>query len=72
MKLLPQVEALEGRYENVKFTKVEGAKNRALCIDLKVMGMPTFLFYKNGKEIQRLSGGNVSLQAIEETIGKII
>lgn len=56
----------------MKFTKVEAPKNRRLCIDLKIMGMPALLFYKDGKEVERLSGGNVSLQAIEDAIEKII
>jgi len=69
---MPQVEALGTTYSGkVKITKVEAPKNRRLCLDLKVLSLPTFLFYKDGKELDRLSG-NVSLQAVEQSIGKLL
>ena len=69
---MPQVEALGTTYAGkIKITKVEAPKNRRLCLDLKVLSLPTFLFYKDGKELDRLSG-NVSLQAVEQSIGKLL
>jgi thioredoxin 1 len=69
---MPQVEALGTTYAGkVKITKVETPKNRRLCLDLKVLSLPTFLFYKDGKELDRLSG-NVSLEAIEKSINKLL
>ena len=69
---MPQVEALGTTYAGkVKITKVEAPKNRRLCLDLKVLSLPTFLFYKDGKELDRLSG-NVSLEAIEKSINKLL
>ena len=69
---MPQVEALGTTYAGkVKITKVEAPKNRRLCLDLKVLSLPTFLFYKDGKELDRLSG-NVSLEAIEKSIDKLL
>jgi thioredoxin 1 len=69
---MPQVEALGTTYAGkVKITKVEAPKNRRLCMDLKVLSLPTFLFYKDGKELDRLSG-IVSLQAVEQSIGKLL
>ena len=41
------------------------AGNRRLCIGLKVMSVPTFLFYKGGECKERLSGEEVSLEAIK-------
>ena len=72
LKVMPQVEALGTTYVGkVKVTKVEAPKNRRLCLDLKVLSLPTFLFYKDGKELDRLSG-NVSLEAIEKSINKLL
>jgi thioredoxin 1 len=69
---MPQVEALGTTYAGkVKITKVEAPKNRRLCLDLKVLSLPTFLFYKDGKELDRLSG-IVSLQAVEQSMGKLL
>jgi len=72
LKAMPQVEALGTTYAGkVKMTKVEAPKNRRLCMELKVLSLPTYLFYKDGNEMDRLSG-NVSLEAIEKSISKLL
>jgi len=72
LALMPKVEALAERYaDKMKITKVEAPKNRCLCLTLKVLSLPTFLFFKNGKEVDRLSG-NITIQSIEECIKKMI
>jgi len=69
---MPQVEALGTTYTGkVKMTKVEAPKNRRLCLRLKVMSLPTYLLFKDGKEVERLSG-NVSVESIEESIKKLL
>jgi thioredoxin 1 len=73
LALMPQVEALEKEYgEKVKITKIDASKNRRLCLELKVMGLPTYLVYKNGKEVDRLTGGDLNISDIEESVKKII
>ena len=63
----------EGRYSGkIKITKVDASKNRRLCLNLKVLGLPTFLFYKNGEEVDRLTGGNLSINDIEASLKRII
>jgi thioredoxin 1 len=72
LALMPKVEALTERYgDKVKITKVEAPKNRRLCLTLKVLSLPTFLFFKNGKEVDRLSG-NITIQSIEESLKKML
>ncbi len=72
LALMPKVEALMERYgEKVRITKIEAPKNRRLCLTLKVMSLPTFLFFKDGKEVDRLSG-DVTIQSIEECLKKIL
>ena len=69
---MPQVEALGATYaDKLKMTKVEAPKNRRLCLQLKVMALPTYLLFKDGKEVDRLSG-DVSAEAIEQSIKKIV
>jgi thioredoxin 1 len=71
--LMPGVAALAEKYSGkVKITKVEAPRNRRLCLDLRVLALPTFLFYKQGQEWRRLSGNDVSIQMIEETIQQIV
>lgn len=72
IQMMPQVEALVQKYEDkVKIAKVEAPKNRRLCMDLRVMALPTFLVFKEGKEVERLSG-NVSAEMVENSIGKLL
>ena len=72
LALMPKVEALTERYgDKVKITKVEAPKNRRLCLTLKVISLPTFLFFKNGKEVDRLSG-DITIQLIEEYLKKLL
>ena len=71
LALMPEVEVLEQKYEDkVKMVKVEAPKNRRLCLELKVLSLPTYLFYKGGEEFDRLSG-DVTLKSIEDSIGKM-
>jgi hypothetical protein len=39
---------------------------------MKVLGLPTYLFYKNGKEVDRLSGGSLTIADIEESAKRIV
>jgi len=73
LALMPKVEGLAEKYaEKLKITKVDASKNRRLCLSLKVFGLPTFLFYKNGKEVDRLSGNSLKIEEIGEAVKKII
>ena len=66
LALLPDVEKLaENMNGKVKFCKFNVANNRRLCIQLKVMSVPTFLFYKGGECKDRIAGDEVSLDAIK-------
>jgi len=73
LALMPAVEKLEENYGGkVKVTKINATQNRRFCLSLKVLGLPTYLFYKNGKEIERLSGEDTTISEIDESVKKII
>lgn len=73
LALMPKVEELGERYgEKLKITKVDASKNRRLCLNLKVFGLPTFLFYRGGKEVNRLTGNSLKIEEIEEAVKNII
>lgn len=63
--LMPKVEELAVDYEGrVKFGKVNSAENRRLCISLKVMALPTFLSFKDGRETGRISGQAITIEDV--------
>lgn len=73
LALMPLVEELGDKYrDKLKLTKIDASKNRRLCLDLRVIGLPTFLFYRDGKEVDRLSGGSLSFGHIEESLNKLV
>ena len=54
---MPYVEEMASEYKNaLKVVKVDASQNRRLCLNLRVMNLPTYLLYKNGKEVDRLTG----------------
>lgn len=73
LALMPQVEQLAQTYAGrVKITKIDASRNRRLCLNLRVMGLPTFLFYKNGENVARLSGQDLKIADIEQEIQKLV
>ncbi|MBI5518574.1 MAG: thioredoxin family protein [Desulfovibrio sp.] len=73
LALMPAVTELAGRYAGrVKFCKLNVAENRRLVMGLRVMAVPTFLFYKGGEQVARLSGEDVSIEAIATETDKLL
>ncbi|MPM37733.1 Thioredoxin [bioreactor metagenome] len=72
MGLMPTVEDLAEAYDGkVKFCKVNTAENRRLAIQLRVMSLPTFQFYKNGEVVAELQG-SFGRDEIEEKLQALI
>lgn len=73
LALMPDVEKLAESFEGrIKFCKLNVAENRRLVISLRVMAVPTFLFYKGGENIVRLTGDSVSIEKIKEEAEKLV
>jgi len=71
LALMPLVEDLERTYgDRVKIVKIDASKNRRLCLELKVISLPTYLLYRNGEGINRLTGRNLAIRDIEELLKK--
>lgn len=67
LALMPEVEKLAAALEGkIKLCKVNVQGNRRLCINLKVMGVPSFLFIKNGEVKDRITGDEVNIETIKE------
>lgn len=66
LALLPEVEKLAAELDGkVKICKVNVQGNRRLCINLKVMGVPSFLFMKGGEILEKLAGDEVNIETIK-------
>jgi thioredoxin 1 len=54
--LMPTVEALARSRPDLTFVKLDSSQARRLCIELRVMGLPAFLLFQDGREIARIAG----------------
>ncbi len=73
LALMPHFEALAEEYAGkIKFGKVNVMENRRLAITLKVMGVPTFLFYKRGEQKERITGDHVTIGAIRAGVERLL
>ena len=73
LALMPSVERIEKEYDGrLKVAKVNAVENRMLCAKLRVMGLPTFLFYKGGEEIKRLTGETITEGQLIESINALL
>lgn len=52
----PIVEEIESEFPNIKVLKVNADDDKELVESLEVSAVPTFIYYENGKEIERLVG----------------
>ena len=73
LALMPKVEELETKYgETFKISKVDASQNKRMCLNLKVLGLPTFLIFKDGKEVDRLKGDDLTIGEIEDAMKKVL
>jgi thioredoxin 1 len=73
LALMPSVERIEKEYDGrLKVAKVNAAENRMLCAKLRVMGLPTFLFYRGGEEVKRLTGEGITGSQLIESIKTLL
>lgn len=73
ISLMPSVEELEKEYEGrIKVTKLNATENRMLCANLRVMGLPTFILYKEGSEVRRLTGEKITIGEIKEAVEAVL
>ena len=73
LALMPDVEKLAEEYEGkIKIGKLNSAENRRFCMSLIIMGLPTFLFVKNGEHETDLPGDEVNIDSIQAAAEKLM
>ena len=66
MALLPHVEKLAAERDGLEVVSLEAPKARRLCMELRVMGLPAFLLFRDGKEVSRLAGPQITAAGLLE------
>ncbi len=73
LAMMPDVERLaEERASDMKVVKLEAPKARRLCMSLRLMGLPAFLFFRDGEEIGRLAGSDVNFEAVKAWVDETL
>ncbi|MGN1343861.1 MAG: thioredoxin family protein [Traorella sp.] len=68
----PFMPQIISKYKDFEFIYVDRDQYIDLCIDLEVLGIPSFIVYENGKEKGRfVSKFRKSQQEIEEFLGEL-
>lgn len=72
--LMPEVHKLADKYgDKLKMCKLNTNDNRKLAISQRVLGLPTFVVYRNGERIKSISGAeNCTPASIEDLIKEFI
>lgn len=72
LQMMPWVEDLAertaGALKVVKVNSQASLENRRLCVELQVMGLPTFILYRDGAEVARLAGDDCRPPTITEAL----
>jgi thioredoxin 1 len=72
LALMPAVEALEQAHAGrLKLVKVDTTQNRAISRELRVLGLPTYILYRHGAEVERLTG-DPSRDEIEAAVTRLV
>lgn len=70
--MMPKIDAWSKTVEGIEVVKLDSSKNRRLCIEHRIMGMPAFLLFHDGKEVGRIGGNDLSFDQMKEWLdGKL-
>jgi thioredoxin 1 len=68
----PVLEELSGEYAGkVKFTKINTDENQQLAVKFGIMGIPTIKIFKDGKEVESVTGA-LPKDMMKEFIDKVV
>ena len=65
LALMPHVEELAAQRDNLRVVKLEAPKARRLCMELRLMGLPAFLLFRDGEEVARLAEPDLAPARLE-------
>lgn len=72
LALMPQVEALaEANTGTWTLVKLDATENRPTCLRYRIMTLPTYMVFAGGREVQRLTGAEVTMDDIKVAIGAV-
>lgn len=73
LDLMPAMEAIaDEKKDQMRLVKIDTTKNRRLCMGLRLMKLPAFIFYRDGKEAGRISGDELTENDLRQAVDKLL
>ncbi|MGH8993179.1 MAG: thioredoxin family protein [Acidimicrobiia bacterium] len=66
LALFPHVEALAARRPDLRVVKLEAPRARRICMELKLMGLPAFLAFRDGAEVGRIADPDLTAERLDD------
>ena len=64
--MMPFIERMAAeRVDEFKTVKLEAPKARRLCMEMRLMGLPAFVLFRDGEEIGRINGADLNEAKVE-------
>jgi thioredoxin 1 len=70
--LLPHVERMAEQRADLTVVKLDSSQNRRLCMELRLMGLPVFLLFQDGREVGRLAAPDLTAQQLEQWLDETL
>lgn len=73
LALMPEVEALEERYAGqLRLVKLNAEENRKQCRELRIAGLPAYVTFRDGVEVERVAGSSANMPSIVAAIDRLL
>jgi thioredoxin 1 len=73
LALMPEVEALEERYDGqIRLVKLNAEENRKQCRELRIAGLPAYVTFRDGVEVERVTGNSATMPGIVAAIDRLL
>lgn len=71
LMLAPILEELASKLKDIKFARINVDENKELSSKFNITSIPTLIVFKNGEEVERLTGA-LPEEVLEEKLGKYV
>jgi thioredoxin 1 len=69
--MMPHIEKLADERKDLTFVKLDSSKMRRLCIEMRIMGLPAFLLFRDGQELSRIGGNDLTIDRVTQWIKEV-
>lgn len=72
LALAPHVDRIADERSELTVAKLDATKARRVCMRRGVMGLPTFLLFRDGEEVARINESDLDVDRLEEWLNETL